>query len=435
VLVATTAFACGSRSGLPIPEPTDPPGPDQCVSLRATAEIADLDVFIMMDSSGSMDYATAQGTTKWQAVRDALAAFLQDSDSQGVGAAISFFPVVDEAVPLLCDAAPVCGVPDACQKFAVCLPSGGELCDSTADCVADGFPEDTCHKIGFCEDAEDQACLPDDGGGCSDEQGACLDVGLCKNHYQCSVAAYDKPVVDVGVVPGISAKVLQAIDSRMPNGGTTTLPALQGAIARAAAWAQANPSHKSIVVLATDGLPTHCDPALDSDTPELGITHLVEAAAGGASNGVQTFVIGVFGPDEQGEAAPNLDFIASGGGTENAFVINTEDNVTENFLAALSEVRITAKSCEFAIPLVDGALPDVSRLTVQITPAGGEAVTIPRRGSEAKCDAQTGGFYYDKDPDGPVPPARVILCPASCGLFGSATNRTVDLLVACDEGK
>src|SRR5262245_39823655 len=85
---ALVVASCGARTGLPVPEG------DKCVSLSASAPIADLDVFTMMDASGSMNYTIADGTTKWQAVRDALAAFFLDPNSQAIGAAISFFPVI-----------------------------------------------------------------------------------------------------------------------------------------------------------------------------------------------------------------------------------------------------------------------------------------------------------------------------------------------------
>lgn len=425
-LFTAAVAACGARTGLPAPEPTE------CVSLSATAPIADLDVFTMMDASGSMEYATADGTTKWQAVRAALAAFFLDPSSEAIGASISFFPEVDPEVPAICAGDAACGVPEACIKYRVCLPDGGELCETDSDCVAAGFPGDTCQKLGFCELDSEQACLPDDGFGCGENQGVCLDAGLCDNHYDCKVQTYTSPAVDVATLPGGASALLGAIDARVPEGGTTTLPALSGAIEAAKAWTAANPGHKAIVLLATDGLPTNCDPALQDDMPQIAIQHLVDVAAAGAKSGVETFVIGVFNPDEQAEAAPNLDAIAAGGGTETAFVISTEEDVTERFLEALNEVRITSKSCEFAIPLVGGELPDLERLTVRITPPGGEPVLIERVGSEGACDPATGGYYFDKPLGGDEPPGRVILCPASCDLFGTAKNRTVDLQVSCD---
>lgn len=424
LFLGATFAACGARTGLPAPEPS------KCVSLDTTAPIADLDVFTMIDASGSMDFETAEGITKWQAVRNALAAFFLAKDSAGIGAAVTFYPLVDPSIPESCFDDSACVVPGNCQKTRVCLPEGGDACETDEDCAA--FPGDTCQKIGLCENDPDSVCLPDLGVGCSAAQGACQDLGFCENHYVCSETAYAEPVVDVGPLPMHAGALLSAIETHIPDGGTTTLPALGGAIARATQWAQENPGHKAIVVLATDGLPTLCDPALDGDRPQAAIQNLVDVAAKGVESGVQTFVFGVFGPDEQEEAAPNLDAIAKGGGTGKAFLISTADDVTDELLQALNEVRVTAKSCEFAIPTIDGELPDLLQLDVQITPPGGEPVAIPFRASAAGCHPETGGFHYDTDPTGPVPPSRVVLCPASCALFGTATERTVQLRVSCE---
>ena len=429
-LVLLAVASCGSRSGLPVPEPS------QCVSLHTSAQIADLDVFTMMDASGSMDYPTGQGGTKWEAVRAALASFLHDADSTGIGVSITFFPVVDNAIPETCASDATCGnVSQACQRFGLCLPDGASNeCDVDQDCADAGFPASTCHPIGFCEKDIDVACLPADGGAGCDEatQGACLNVGLCENHYACGAGSYASPAVPVATLPGAADVILQAIDKRTPDGSTTTLPALTGAVGSAIAWRKDHPSHKAIVLLATDGLPTVCDPALHDDDLPAAIQHIADAAADGVANGVQTFVIGVFQPEEAMDAAPALDAIAKAGGTKTAYLVSTQTDVTDPFLAALNEVRLTSKSCEFGIPLVDGALPDLGKMTVQITPAGGEPVTVVRRGSAGECGAESGGFYYDVPLGGDVDPGRIILCPASCELFGTALDRQVDLQVSCD---
>ncbi|MBK8253125.1 MAG: VWA domain-containing protein [Polyangiaceae bacterium] len=434
-LFCTAAIAsCGAKTGLPVPDPPEVPEPVPCVSLQTSAGLADLDVFNMVDVSGSMEYQTADGTTKWDAMRAAFQAFLTDADSAGIGVALTFFPVVDPNVPEVCTTENACGNPISCKKYSMCFPDGGELCDTQADCADAGFPNDTCEPLGFCENNTEQVCLVNQSGiGCEAADGACLNAGLCDNHFDCSINTYQNPVVDVTVLPEGATAVLSAMNNTVPDGGTTTLPALAGAIQKAISWTNANPTHKAIVVLATDGLPTNCDPALDSDTPELGIQHLVDVAAEGAKAGVQTFVIGVFNPEEAAEAAPNLDAIAKGGGTDNAFLISTESNVTKALVEALNEVRLTSTSCELAIPLVNGQLPDLTHLTVEITPPNSAPVEIPYRESGDNCHPTEGGYYFNTPLGDPTPPSRIILCPTSCALFGTTANRIADLKVACDE--
>jgi Mg-chelatase subunit ChlD len=423
--LVSIAITCCGRTGLLVPEV------DDCTSVSATAEVAQLDVFIIMDSSRSMEFETADGTTKWAAVRTALESFLLDADSRGLGVAISFFPEIDPNVPELCSDDASCNV-GACAQFKVCLPDAGIECKTDADCSAAGAPMDTCEPFGFCAGDSSVGCLMNGTDYCG-ILGPCF-AGYCENHYACSASAYySGSALDVGILPGAAGKVLQAVDSRIPDGSTPTLPALAGTHDRVADYAAGHPGDKPIVLLATDGLPTVCDPALDSDTPELGIEHLANVAAAGAFNGVQTFVIGVFAPDEQEEAIKNLDTIAAGGQTKSAFVISTSEDVTDRFLEALNDVRKTAKGCEFAIPQGGSAPADANRLRVHITPPGGSLIEIPRRSSIGACDPQTGGFTFDKDPAGPVKPGRIILCPQSCALFGSAPERTIDISVSCDD--
>ena len=70
----------------------------------------------------------------------------------------------------------------------------------------------------------------------------------------------------------------------------------------------------------------------------------------------------------------------------------------------------------------------MTQLLVRITPPGGDAtIWLVHRASIDQCgpafnglapdgSSVAGGFYFDRDPNGPVPPGRIILCPAICAL-------------------
>src|SRR6185436_13797942 len=115
--------------------------------------------------------------------------------------------------------------------------------------------------------------------------------------------------------------------------------------------------------------------------PSTGVPALVDAASAGLDQGIQTFLIGVFAPDEQSDAQANLDAIAAAGGTKSAFVISTNGMVSQELVAALDDVRKSAKGCEFAIPEANGVLPDLEHVTVRVTPPGQPPVTVGRRAS------------------------------------------------------
>ncbi len=67
-------------------------------------------------------------------------------------------------------------------------------------------------------------------------------------------AAYASPLVPLTSL-GQSQSLVAALDKASPQGGTPTLPALEGAIAYAKQTAAARPDEKTVVVLVTDGEP------------------------------------------------------------------------------------------------------------------------------------------------------------------------------------
>src|SRR5687768_10741075 len=98
-VTAVAAFAllgsCGAKTGLF-------GGKNECAFIDAEAALAPLDVFLMLDASGSMAANTETGVSKWQAVREALETFFVDPESSGIGATLAFFPVENLRVPELC---------------------------------------------------------------------------------------------------------------------------------------------------------------------------------------------------------------------------------------------------------------------------------------------------------------------------------------------
>ncbi len=64
-----------------------------CASSTQTANVAPLDLFIMMDQSGSMDLKTGTGVTKWAAIAAAIKAFVNDANSVGIAVGIQYFPL------------------------------------------------------------------------------------------------------------------------------------------------------------------------------------------------------------------------------------------------------------------------------------------------------------------------------------------------------
>ena len=54
-------------------------------------------------------------------------------------------------------------------------------------------------------------------------------------------------------------------------------------------------------------------------------------------------------------------------------------------------------------------------MNVEYTPSGASMPqTVLYVASAGKCDAMTGGWYYDNDPAGFETPAKILMCPATC---------------------
>jgi hypothetical protein len=249
----------------------------------------------------------------------------------------------------------------------------------------------------------------------------------------CTVADYAKPVVPIGLLGGATGngvKIATAIQAVNPTTNTPTEPALRGALDYSTAWAKQHPTHKVVVVFATDGLPNGCDSTVG------GAAKI--AATGITSNpSIQTYVIGVFGDDDcpggvtKGQACSvvtNTNQIAKSGGTGSAFIVNASASTGEQFLAALNAIRAANQvGCDFKVPApAKGKAIDFSRATVRYTPGKGAAETLSWKAASAQCGT-AGGWYYNSD----TAPNQVLLCDATCKTVMADVAAKVDVVLAC----
>ncbi len=281
-------------------------------------------------------------------------------------------------------------------------------------------------NLGQCQNDPATYCLPI-GSQCVGNKGACVQVqnSFCLNQDSCDLADYATPAVEIATLPGAAPALLASIQGEAPEGATPTAPALAGALSHAASWAGQNPTHKVVAVLATDGLPTECAPT-DIDS-------IAQLAADGlaASPSVPTFVIGVFAGNDQ-VAKQNMNQLAAAGGTGQAFFISNNVDVAQAFLDALKAIQGTALACEYQLPAPpSGSELDFGKVNVQHTPPMGSMPnTIPYVANQASCDPVAGGWYYDVDPASGGTPTSIVMCPATCDLFGQ--GGTVQIALGCE---
>lgn len=217
----------------------------------------------------------------------------------------------------------------------------------------------------------------------------------------CSVGDYATPAVPLALTSN-SVRVIEDLESHWVEGGTPTRPAVEGALQYLNGWAAQHPERKAVLVLATDGEPMDCDANTLDDVA------VVAAKALAGPHAIKTFVIGV------GDFPESLDEVARSGGTERAFLVDTNGDVATAFADALDQIRGAAVSCDFTIPSAGAAGQEVDphQVNVRYTPKSGAApILVPQtyRNDPNNCGASDGWYY-----DNPNAPTLIRLCESTC---------------------
>ncbi len=394
-----------------------------CAGEEHDAELVPLDVYVMLDRSLSMNGATSDGSTKWEAITTALGAFVSDAGSEGIGVGIQYFPANKPCTgDDQCDGG-LCYL-KACENSRNSDPAlyGLIPCLRDSDCPQSG---DTCVDLGGCGE---QSCVV---GSICDNDVECVGVaeGVCASQTVCTLSDYTTPEVPMGILPDAAGDLLASLQAYSPApspfGLTPTGPALEGAISYASSWAEEHPDRKVIVVLATDGTPTGgCSPSRRAEIAAL-------ASVGArATIPVQTYTIGVFSPDDT-DGPDNIRAIANAGEGE-AFVISEDDDIGAEFVAAMNSVRGQGIACEFQIPESEsGNRLDYGKVNVEFTPdAGEDPETILYLDDGAECDDE-GGWFYDRDPD-TNQPRSIRACDTTCSRLTHSLTGNVAIEVGCE---
>ena len=124
-------------------------GDDTCAGVTETAQLVPLDMYVMLDSSGSMTEKTGKmgkGVVKWDAITTALDTFLKAPSSTGIGVGIQFFPLLQKGVPTSCTSNAECG-PGAPCLLKLCSISQA-ACSTNQDCGGGGGQKRADQKTG-----------------------------------------------------------------------------------------------------------------------------------------------------------------------------------------------------------------------------------------------------------------------------------------------
>jgi hypothetical protein len=229
----------------------------------------------------------------------------------------------------------------------------------------------------------------------------------------CAADAY-VPAAEIAPLPDAAPALSKAINAQVPIGNTPTVPALRGAFTYASDHAARHPGHRVAVVFATDGEPTSC--IAEGNT--IALATQVAASFAAASPSIRTYVLGV-GPNLN-----SLNQIAAAGGTERAHLV--ESSGSADLLNALSLIRATALSCDYALPATGQSL-DFGAVNVKTRVGTNATETLaPHVDGRLSCGSN-GGWYYDDN----AAPTRITLCQATCDPLRATPGSAVTLLVGC----
>jgi hypothetical protein len=412
------------------------PAPN-CAGKTQDARPVEVDMYIMLDRSGSMTETTGAGNTKWDAIRQALTTFVQDGKSAGLGVGLQYFPLGAPGVPEQCNADADCGKTGGQCLNSVCWPSSPSgtftpmVCLSLNDCPR---ATPSCAPFGICENDAMLACFnlrPIGPTGCP-SNGACTVVpGGCLNYASCNVADYATPAVPIDLLPANAQALTGSLMAEKPLGLTPTPAALSGALSRATTHATQHPDHRVVALLATDGLPTDCLLA-NTQTVDQAVTDTANIAAQGLaqSPSIETYVIGVFGPNDP-SAMQKLDQVAVAGGTAHAFIVDSSKDVSQQLLDALATIRGGVLTCELELPQAPaGQTLDFNLVNVQFTESGQKHDLLYVRSAD-QCSKAALGWFYDVDPKQGQTPTKINVCPRTCETLQAAHNASTEIRLGC----
>jgi hypothetical protein len=285
-----------------------------CADVGRHVQLFPLDLFVLLDVSGSMDY-----DEKWVAVSSAMRSFVNNPDFDDLAVALQYFPL----------------------------------------------------------------------------------------RLECDVGTYQTPAVPFAKLPLNRTALVSSIDVQRMQGGTPTVPALEGVVAYTQQYLAAQPpdaGHRAAIVLATDGYPDQSCAGLAPGgyVNTLENTAVVAGKAAMGTPQIKTFVIGV------GRGLDQLNMVADAGGTQKAIIVDVAGNADVQFLNALTQIRRDALQCSFTVP--PETLVDDTKARVRFIPDdGSQAFGVEQVPDAMDCNNGVGWYFDD-----PFHPGTLTLCNGTC---------------------
>ena len=249
--------------------------------------------------------------------------------------------------------------------------------------------------------------------------------GLQNGADDCGVDKYATPAVPVASLASNRAALTAAIDGTLPGSLTPTAPAVAGALSYALSVAQANADVPTVMVLASDGIPSECGPLGPDGLPIVSFREIIDtlesystpetdAAGEPLRPPVRTFIIGTE------ELSNNASALAEAGGGQ-AFLVGGGTpgaDLEARFLDALLSIVVRPLDCELDVPQTapdTGESIDFEKVRLRYTGAASGTVTeFPRTDGLGGCSSNEAWFY-----DSPTAPQKIFLCRRACERLGA----------------
>lgn len=239
---------------------------------------------------------------------------------------------------------------------------------------------------------------------------------------QCAVDAYGAPALAMGNVADGQANIAAILNARRMSGGTPVVQALQGVGQYASTWAKAHTDHRTVIVIATDGVPDDTC-AASSLNPPNSLANAAKTAKALATGtpALPVFVIGV------GEELDALNEIADAGGTGSAVLINDGASAEEQLTTALRNIQKKSLGCEYLVPKDTNSVIDFATVNVDFT-EGGHTTSFYYADDAGSCSLKPDSTWYYDDAKTPT---KIVLCPDTCTAVSNAPTARIDIAYGC----
>ena len=252
--------------------------------------------------------------------------------------------------------------------------------------------------------------------------------GLSNGSDDCGADKYALPKVRIDRLGSNRADLLHAIDVERPGSFTPTLPAVEGALRYAVTVAAApeNANVPTIVVLASDGIPSECGAVNANGQTIVSFREIndtlrsysqppPDASGAAVRPPIRTFLIGT--EDLKSNAAA----LAEAGGGQAFLVGGASGQGTDlqaRFLDALLSIVVKPLACELELPQTapsTGEVVDFEKVRVRFAAAAsGTTTEFPRVRGLVECGNDT-AWYYDDN----LAPKKLLFCKRGCQSIGA----------------